>query len=132
MVAGKEALGSMGVDTPLAVLSQFPRAPSHYFKQLFAQAPHPPEHGTHTHTLLRQTLPLLQAALRAGTTRRAHTPCTRRAHAAHTPRTRCIKRRIKRRTKRCIKRRVTALWRRPRPRAPRHATPRKPLAPVKP
>jgi len=42
MVAGKEALGSMGVDTPLAVLSQFPRAPSHYFKQLFAQVTNPP------------------------------------------------------------------------------------------
>ena len=38
MVAGKEALGSMGVDTPLAVLSQLPRPPSAYFKQLFAQA----------------------------------------------------------------------------------------------
>ncbi|KAL1523087.1 hypothetical protein AB1Y20_018047 [Prymnesium parvum] len=42
MVAGKEALGSMGVDTPLAVLSKMPRPPSHYFKQLFAQVTNPP------------------------------------------------------------------------------------------
>lgn len=37
MVAGKEGLGSMGVDTPLAVLSSQPKPVSHYFKQLFAQ-----------------------------------------------------------------------------------------------
>jgi glutamate synthase domain-containing protein 2/glutamate synthase domain-containing protein 1/glutamate synthase domain-containing protein 3 len=42
MVAGKEGLGSMGVDTPLAVLSQQPKPPSHYFKQLFAQVTNPP------------------------------------------------------------------------------------------
>ena len=42
MVAGKEGLGSMGVDTPLAVLSTQPKAPSHYFKQLFAQVTNPP------------------------------------------------------------------------------------------
>jgi hypothetical protein len=37
MAKGKEALGSMGVDTPLAALSLQPRVPSAYFKQLFAQ-----------------------------------------------------------------------------------------------
>ncbi|KAL3927618.1 MAG: hypothetical protein SGPRY_002739 [Prymnesium sp.] len=42
MVNGKEALGSMGVDTPMAVLSQQVRPPSHYFKQLFAQVTNPP------------------------------------------------------------------------------------------
>jgi len=42
MVAGKEGLGSMGVDTPLAVLSEQPKPPSHYFKQLFAQVTNPP------------------------------------------------------------------------------------------
>jgi len=42
MVKGKEALGSMGVDTPLAALSLQPRQPSHYFKQLFAQVTNPP------------------------------------------------------------------------------------------
>uniref|UniRef100_A0A7S4F7M2 Glutamine amidotransferase type-2 domain-containing protein n=1 Tax=Chrysotila carterae TaxID=13221 RepID=A0A7S4F7M2_CHRCT len=42
MAKGKEALGSMGVDTPLAALSLMPRAPSHYFKQLFAQVTNPP------------------------------------------------------------------------------------------
>ena len=42
MALGKESLGSMGVDTPLAVLSKMPRQPSHYFKQLFAQVTNPP------------------------------------------------------------------------------------------
>jgi len=42
MARGKEALGSMGVDTPLAALSMVPRQPSHYFKQLFAQVTNPP------------------------------------------------------------------------------------------
>jgi glutamate synthase domain-containing protein 2 len=42
MVAGKEGLGSMGVDTPLAVLSSQPKPVSHYFKQLFAQVTNPP------------------------------------------------------------------------------------------
>lgn len=39
---GKEAIGSMGVDTPLAVLSQHSQHLSHYFKQLFAQVTNPP------------------------------------------------------------------------------------------
>ena len=39
---GKEALGSMGVDTPLAVLSEQPKAMADYFKQLFAQVTNPP------------------------------------------------------------------------------------------
>ncbi|RMH67381.1 MAG: glutamate synthase large subunit [Bacteroidetes bacterium] len=39
---GKEALGSMGDDTPLAVLSERPRLLYDYFKQLFAQVTNPP------------------------------------------------------------------------------------------
>jgi glutamate synthase (NADPH) large chain len=39
---GKEALGSMGSDTPLAVLSNRPRLLFDYFKQLFAQVTNPP------------------------------------------------------------------------------------------
>jgi glutamate synthase (NADPH/NADH) large chain len=39
---GKEALGSMGSDTPLAVLSQQAQHLSNYFKQLFAQVTNPP------------------------------------------------------------------------------------------
>jgi glutamate synthase (NADPH/NADH) large chain len=39
---GKEALGSMGTDTPLAVLSNRPRLLFDYFKQLFAQVTNPP------------------------------------------------------------------------------------------
>ncbi|GHN01454.1 glutamate synthase [Cytophagales bacterium WSM2-2] len=39
---GKEALGSMGNDTPLAVLSQQAQHLSNYFKQLFAQVTNPP------------------------------------------------------------------------------------------
>jgi len=41
-ITGKEALGSMGVDTPLAVLSNMPKNISEYFKQLFAQVTNPP------------------------------------------------------------------------------------------
>ncbi len=39
---GKEAIGSMGDDTPLAVLSNRPRLLYDYFKQLFAQVTNPP------------------------------------------------------------------------------------------
>lgn len=39
---GKEPLGSMGADNPLAVLSDLPQQLSHYFKQLFAQVTNPP------------------------------------------------------------------------------------------
>jgi glutamate synthase (NADPH/NADH) large chain len=39
---GKEALGSMGNDTPLAVLSKEAQHLSSYFKQLFAQVTNPP------------------------------------------------------------------------------------------
>ncbi len=41
-VDGKEPVGSMGTDTPLAVLSDQPQHLSHYFKQLFAQVTNPP------------------------------------------------------------------------------------------
>lgn len=40
--AGKEALGSMGNDAALAVLSELPRQVNDYFKQLFAQVTNPP------------------------------------------------------------------------------------------
>ena len=39
---GHEALGSMGDDTPLAVLSERPRLLYDYFRQLFAQVTNPP------------------------------------------------------------------------------------------
>ena len=39
---GVEAVGSMGTDTPLAVLSDKPRLLYDYFKQLFAQVTNPP------------------------------------------------------------------------------------------
>ncbi|MDO5698259.1 MAG: glutamate synthase large subunit [Dermatophilus congolensis] len=41
-VSGAEALGSMGTDTPLAVLSARPRLLFDYFAQLFAQVTNPP------------------------------------------------------------------------------------------
>ncbi|WP_242130838.1 glutamate synthase large subunit [Aestuariivivens marinum] len=44
-VNAKEALGSMGTDTPLAVLSDRPQLISNYFKQLFAQVTNPPLDG---------------------------------------------------------------------------------------
>ncbi|MEO7271725.1 MAG: glutamate synthase large subunit, partial [Vicinamibacterales bacterium] len=40
--AGEEPTGSMGTDTPLAVLSDRPRLLYDYFKQLFAQVTNPP------------------------------------------------------------------------------------------
>ena len=40
--SGKEAMGSMGNDNPLAVLSDRPVHLAHYFKQLFAQVTNPP------------------------------------------------------------------------------------------
>ncbi len=39
---GTEAIGSMGTDTPLAVLSNKPQPLFNYFKQLFAQVTNPP------------------------------------------------------------------------------------------
>ena len=39
---GVEAIGSMGTDTPLAVLSEKPQLLYNYFKQLFAQVTNPP------------------------------------------------------------------------------------------
>ena len=39
---GIEAVGSMGTDTPLAVLSDKPQLLYNYFKQLFAQVTNPP------------------------------------------------------------------------------------------
>jgi glutamate synthase (ferredoxin) len=42
---GKEAIGSMGTDTPLAVLSHKPQLLYNYFKQLFAQVTNPPLDG---------------------------------------------------------------------------------------
>ena len=42
---GAEAIGSMGNDTPLAILSDRPQLLSNYFKQLFAQVTNPPLDG---------------------------------------------------------------------------------------
>ncbi len=41
-LSGEEAVGSMGTDTPLAVLSSRPQLLYSYFKQLFAQVTNPP------------------------------------------------------------------------------------------
>ena len=40
--SGAEAIGSMGTDTPIAILSSRPRMIFDYFKQLFAQVTNPP------------------------------------------------------------------------------------------
>ncbi|MBI9071569.1 MAG: glutamate synthase large subunit [Melioribacteraceae bacterium] len=42
VIEGKEAIGSMGSDTPLAILSKRPQLLFNYFKQLFAQVTNPP------------------------------------------------------------------------------------------
>jgi glutamate synthase (NADPH) large chain len=41
-IAGAEPIGSMGTDTPIAVLSERPRLLFDYFQQLFAQVTNPP------------------------------------------------------------------------------------------
>jgi hypothetical protein len=41
-IEAREAIGSMGSDTPLAVLSERPQLLYNYFKQLFAQVTNPP------------------------------------------------------------------------------------------
>ncbi|MBA9027461.1 glutamate synthase large subunit [Peribacillus huizhouensis] len=42
VIEGKDPLGSMGNDSPLAVLSDFPQSLFNYFKQSFAQVTNPP------------------------------------------------------------------------------------------
>jgi len=42
---GKEPIGSMGSDTPIAILSERPQLLYNYFKQLFAQVTNPPLDG---------------------------------------------------------------------------------------
>ena len=41
----KEPIGSMGSDTPIAVLSERPQLVYNYFKQIFAQVTNPPLDG---------------------------------------------------------------------------------------
>ena len=43
--SGKEPIGSMGSDTPIAILSERPQLIYNYFKQLFAQVTNPPLDG---------------------------------------------------------------------------------------
>jgi glutamate synthase (NADPH) large chain len=45
MEKGKEPIGSMGMDAPIAVLSEKPQLLFNYFKQLFAQVTNPPLDG---------------------------------------------------------------------------------------
>jgi glutamate synthase (NADPH) large chain len=42
VTGGKDPIGAMGTDTPLAVLSERPQSLFNYFKQLFAQVTNPP------------------------------------------------------------------------------------------
>ena len=64
---GVEAVGSMGTDTPLAILSDKPQSLFNYFKQLFAQVTNPPidcireEIVTSTETTIGSEKNLLQA-----------------------------------------------------------------------
>ena len=47
-LSGKEAMGSMGNDAALPVLSNRPKILYNYFKQLFAQVTNPPPDGPYT------------------------------------------------------------------------------------
>lgn len=55
---GKDPLGSMGNDTPLAILSDQPQSLFHYFKQLFAQVTNPPIDSIREH-IVTSTMTLL-------------------------------------------------------------------------
>ncbi|WP_332649027.1 glutamate synthase large subunit [Lysinibacillus sp. 54212] len=57
---GKDPLGSMGNDTPLAVLSNRPQSLFNYFKQLFAQVTNPPIDSIREH-VVTSTMTLLGA-----------------------------------------------------------------------
>ncbi len=52
-VHGEEAIGSMGVDSSLACLSDRPRLLYDYFKQLFAQVTNPPIDSTREHLVMQ-------------------------------------------------------------------------------
>jgi len=55
---GKDPLGSMGNDEPLAVLSDRPRLLYDYFKQLFAQVTNPPIDSTRESSVMSLKLPI--------------------------------------------------------------------------
>jgi glutamate synthase (ferredoxin) len=54
-VGGNEPVGSMGTDTPLAVLSKRPQLLYNYFKQLFAQVTNPPVDGIREELIMSAT-----------------------------------------------------------------------------
>lgn len=58
--SGKDPIGSMGTDTPLAVLSDRPQSLFNYFKQLFAQVTNPPIDSIREH-IVTSTMTLLGA-----------------------------------------------------------------------
>ncbi|MEE2645559.1 MAG: glutamate synthase central domain-containing protein [Myxococcota bacterium] len=69
ILGGKEPLGSMGDDTPIALLSDQSPPLSHYFKQLFAQVTNPPIDP------LRESLVMsLRSAIGAGANTFEETP----------------------------------------------------------
>ncbi len=53
---GKEPIGAMGVDSPLAVLSEKPKLLYSYFKQLFAQVTNPPIDGIREENVISSTV----------------------------------------------------------------------------
>ena len=63
---GKEALASMGDDTPAAVLSSMYRPLSHYFRQNFSQVTNPPIDSLREYRVMRPEDPLREPQERAG------------------------------------------------------------------
>lgn len=57
-VQGTDPVGSMGIDSPLAVLSERPQMLYMYFKQLFAQVTNPPIDGIREEIVTSSSLPL--------------------------------------------------------------------------
>ena len=56
--SGKEALGSMGTDTPIAILSSQPRVVFDYFQELFAQVTNPPMDSIREEVVMAMECPI--------------------------------------------------------------------------
>lgn len=55
-LTGKESIGAMGTDVPLAVLSERPQLLFNYFKQMFAQVTNPPIDGLREKNVISSTV----------------------------------------------------------------------------
>jgi glutamate synthase (NADPH/NADH) large chain len=73
---GQEAVGSMGDDAALAVLSERYRGLHHFFRQRFSQVTNPPIDPLRERRVMSLTTRARQARQRAGRGRAAASPCS--------------------------------------------------------